>query len=267
MIRRPAVAGKFYPGSNNALKITVEEYLNHKVTPKKVMGVAAPHAGYVYSGKTAGKTFASTIIPEKCIILAPNHSGLGAQAAIMTEGEWATPIDNIPVAHELAKNLLNRTPVLQDDVTAHVPEHSLEVQLPFMQFKQPLLSIVPICLQRLRLESCIELGNAIADAIKDSGEGILIVASTDMNHYEDQERTKRKDEMAIEKVLALDPEGLISVCRENGISMCGVYPVAVMLMACKALGATKAELVEHTTSGEVSGDFDAVVGYAGFLVY
>ena len=266
MIRRPAVAGQFYPGSMETLKIAVDEYMTFDGEPKSVLGIAAPHAGYIYSGKTAGRTFARAIIPPKCIVLSPNHSGLGSRAAIMIEGEWATPLGNIPVDKELSRKLLDSCAILKDDIAAHVQEHSLEVQLPFLYYKQPELNIIPICVQRLTPDECKILGESIAKVIKESGEDILIVASTDMNHYEDEETTNTKDKLAIEKVEALDPEGLINVCAENGITMCGVIPTAIMLSACKALGATKAELIEHTTSGETSGDYDAVVGYAGFIV-
>lgn len=267
MIRRPVVAGQFYPGARDSLKLAVEGYLTFDAKPKKVIGLATPHAGYIYSGKTAGHTFASAVIPQRCIILAPNHTGRGATAAIMTSGDWATPIGNISIDKDLCEKLISNTSLLKEDADAHVGEHSLEVQLPFLQFRQPILSIVPICLQRLGAERCRELGVAIANTIRKSGEDVLIVASTDMNHYESQETTIKKDNLAIERVLALDPEGLIHTCAEYNITMCGVIPTAVMLYAAKELGAKTAELVEHTTSGDASGDYDAVVGYAGFLVY
>lgn len=267
MIRRPAVAGQFYPGSKELLRKTVDSYLDSDREPRDVLGLAAPHAGYVYSGATAGRTYASAIIPEKCVIISPNHTGAGARAAVMTEGEWMTPLGNVPIDTALAADLLKRCPLLAGDSTAHVAEHSLEVQLPFLQERQPSLSIVPITIQHANFNSCETIGRAIASAIKESGKKILIVASTDMNHYENEEITKKKDNLAIEKVVGLDPEGLINTCGEYGITMCGVIPTAIMLVACIKLGATKGELIEHSTSGDVSGDFGAVVGYAGFLVY
>lgn len=267
MIRRPAVAGQFYPGAKEALKNTVNEYLQYEVQPMKVLGLAAPHAGYIYSGATAGHTYASAIIPKKCIVLAPNHTGMGAKAAIMTDGEWAMPMGNIPVDTSLANELVNNCNIFTDDSTAHVAEHSLEVQLPFLQARQPDLSIVPITLQHMSYEDCETIGKAIAKTIKDGDEDVLIVASTDMNHYENQESTVKKDDLAIKKVLELDSRALLNTCGENRITMCGVIPTSIMLIACKELGAREAKLVEHTTSGDVSGDYDAVVGYAGFLVY
>lgn len=267
MIRKPAVAGQFYPGSKETLRKAVREYLSVDAKPKQVMGLAAPHAGYIYSGPTAGKTYARAAIPKKCIVLAPSHTGVGAKAAIMLEGAWETPLGNIPIDMELAKSLLDNCSLLTEDSLAHVSEHSLEVQLPFLQMLQPELLFVPICLQHIAFESCLAMGKAVAKTIMESGDEILIVASTDMNHFENQETTLKKDALAIEKVTALDPEGLLKVCSKEAITMCGVIPTAVMLVACKELGATKAELVNHSTSGDILGDYDSVVGYAGFIVY
>ena len=266
MIRKPAVAGQFYPSAKEALKNAVNEFLQYDARPMKVLGLAAPHAGYIYSGATAGHTYASAVIPKKCIVLSPNHTGVGASAAIMSSGEWSTPLGNIPVDEKLASTLQQNCSLLKDDATAHVAEHSLEVQLPFLQAKQPDLSIVPITLQHLSFDDCEALGKAIAKTIKESGEEVLIVASTDMNHYENETTTRHKDDMAIHKVVTLDPKGLLSTCGEHRVTMCGVIPTAIMLIACKKLGAKEAKLIEHTTSGDVSGDYDAVVGYAGFIV-
>lgn len=267
MIRRPAVAGQFYPGSKESLKRTVIEYLKSSSEPKKVLGLASPHAGYIYSGGTAGKTYASAIIPKKCIVLSPNHTGIGANVAIMRAGEWVTPLGNIKICERLTSALMESTKLFDEDTTAHIAEHSLEVQLPFLQMREPAVEIAPITIKHVGGADIKELGSAIANVIKNFGEDVLIVASTDMNHYESQKITEEKDNLAIQKVLALDPAGLLNACAENDITMCGVLPTAIMLEACKNLGATKAELVEHTTSGAISGDFDAVVGYAGFLVY
>lgn len=266
MIRKPAVAGQFYPGAKEALKNAVNEFLQFDAQPVKAFGVAAPHAGYIYSGGTAGHTYASAIIPKKCIVLSPNHTGMGASAAIMTSGEWSTPLGNIPIDEKLASSLKENCNLLTEDMTAHVAEHSLEVQLPFLQAKQPDLSIVPITFQHLMFEDCEAIGKAIAKTIKECGEDVLIVASTDMNHYENQTTTMHKDDMAIQRVLALDPKGLLSTCGEHRVTMCGVIPTSIMIVACKELGAEEAKLVEHTTSGDTSGDYDSVVGYAGFLV-
>jgi len=267
MIRNPAVAGQFYPASRTALETEVKRFLSVSAKPVKVLGLVAPHAGYIYSGAVAGAVYASAVIPEKCIVLSPNHSGRGAPASLMTEGLWAMPTGDVPIDSVLAKKLLSNCRELEDDVHAHLAEHSLEVQLPFLIARQPKLSFVPLTVSHLPYETCRKIGEAIAKTITDSGEDVLIVASSDMNHYESQTSTEKKDRMAIERVLALDPPGLLTTCGEYRISMCGVVPTAIMLTAAKALGAKNAKLVSHTTSGEVSGDYDAVVGYAGIIVY
>lgn len=266
MDRRPAVAGQFYPGNEASLKAELKKYLVADGAPRRAMAVVSPHAGYVYSGAVAGHTFASVEVPRRCIVLSPNHTGMGARAAVMTSGNWIIPTGNIPVDDKLADEILKGSGDLRADNLAHMSEHSLEVQLPFMLARQPELSIVPITLSHLSAPTCRKIGAAIAGAVKDAGDHILIVASTDMNHYEDQARTLEKDRMAIERVQALDGEGLLSTCAEHGISMCGVVPTAVTIFACRELGATKATLIEHKTSGDVSGDYNAVVGYAGFVI-
>lgn len=267
MIRKPVVAGQFYPASKATLAEAIREYMPPSGNEKKVIGLAAPHAGYIYSGATAGKTYASAKIPKKVIILSPNHTGHGARAAIMSSGAWATPLGDVTVDSVLAEKLMSKCPLLTEDAIAHLGEHSLEVQLPFLISKEPKISIVPITIMHIGSAECTRIAHAIAETVKEASEDVVIVASTDMNHYERQDVTMKKDDLAIEKVVALDPEGLLGVCEENDVTMCGVIPTAIMLMAAKELGASTAELIEHTTSGDASGDYDSVVGYAGFLVY
>jgi AmmeMemoRadiSam system protein B len=266
MERRPAVAGQFYPGSRESLRDEVNKYLKSNLTPTKALGAIAPHAGYIYSGRVAGKVFASVEVPKTCIVLCPNHTGMGANAAVWARGKWSIPTGDIPIDEKLAASLLKNCSDLSDDSAAHIAEHSLEVELPFLLARQPELTIVPIAISRVNTNTCRVIGDAIADAIKTCGYDVLIVASSDMNHYESQKQTLAKDKMAIEKVLALDALGLINTCSAERISMCGVLPAAIAIMACKKLGATEAHLVLHATSGDVSGDMDAVVGYAGFLI-
>lgn len=266
MERKPAVAGQFYPGSESALKEEVDRFLNVKASPKKALAAIAPHAGYVYSGGVAGAVFANVIVPRRCIVLSPNHTGMGARAAVWTRGSWWLPTGSVPVDETLAHELLRHSPELSDDTSAHIAEHSLEVELPFLLARNPKVSIVPVTLSHLGKDSCAKIGGAIAGTIRDSRDEILIVVSTDMNHYEDQTHTLSKDKLAIDRVLALDADGLLSTCGEHHISMCGVVPTAVALHACKELGAKKATLVKHATSGDVSGDYNAVVGYAGFII-
>jgi len=266
MERKPAVAGQFYPGTESSLSEEVNRYLDAGVTPRKALAAVAPHAGYIYSGAVAGKVFASVEVPKKCIVLSPNHTGMGARAAMMTKGSWLIPTGQIPVDTELASTLLKHCDDFADDTTAHLAEHSLEVQLPFLLARQPELTIVPITFSHLNIESCRNIGHAIAEAVRKSKDDILLVVSTDMNHYEDQTRTLEKDRLAIERVKALDADDLLAVCAEQRISMCGVVPTAIAINACKELGASKVTLIEHKTSGDVSGDYAAVVGYAGFLI-
>lgn len=266
MERKATVAGKFYPERAGDLKKEVTKYLKHDATPRKAKAAIAPHAGYVYSGEVAGKVFASVVVPEICIVLCPNHSGMGADCAIMTEGSWVIPTGIVPINTKIGKDLLESCSMIREDSTAHMREHSLEVQLPFLLERQPHLQFVPICLSRMNLADCITLAETMAKTIELSEKPILIVASTDMNHYESQAITLEKDRMAIDKVLSLDATQLIGTCAEHRISMCGVIPAAVAILACKELGASKATLIEHKTSGDVSGDYDAVVGYAGFII-
>jgi len=265
--RQPAVAGQFYPSSKSALEAEVKKYLAKGAKPQKVVGLVSPHAGYIYSGAVAGAVFASAVVPQKCIVISPNHTGRGAPAAIMSEGTWTMPTGDLEIDSELAKKLMANCREFENDISAHLGEHSLEVQLPFLMARQPKLRFVPITVSHLRYDTCKKIGDAIAKTIKESGEDILIVASSDMNHYESQTITEKKDRMAIERVLEMDPEGLLTACGENRISMCGVVPTAIMLCAAKALGAKAAKLVQHATSGDVSGDYNAVVGYAGIIVY
>ncbi|MFA4874857.1 MAG: AmmeMemoRadiSam system protein B [bacterium] len=266
MERKPAVAGQFYPGSKSSLKDEVDRLLNVDAKPRKALAAVAPHAGYVYSGAVAGAVFASVVVPRLCIVLSPNHTGMGARAAVWSTGSWQIPTGTIPVDEPLAKKLLSACPDLADDHSAHMAEHSLEVELPFLLARQPKLSIVPICISRVDVAECRRIGEAIADVVKSVKEEVLIVASTDMNHYEDEKRTRQKDQMAIDRVLALDADGLVSTCATNRISMCGVLPTAITIFAASKLGAKKATLIKHATSGDVSGDYDAVVGYAGFVI-
>ena len=279
MLRRPAVAGQFYPASKTHLESEVKKYLTAGIKPRDVIGIISPHAGYVYSGHVAGAVFASVDVPEKVIVLSPNHTGLGKPASIMPEGQWEIPTGIMQIDSELAGELMKNCSELAADITAHLKEHSLEVQLPFIQDRQPKAKIVPITLSHLRFDVCEKIGHAIAKTIKElspsplmgegRGEGgrVLIVASSDMTHYEPHEIAKEKDMRAINKVIALDPKGLLDLCARERITMCGVIPSAVMLIAAKELGAKKGELIKYATSGDVSGDYSSVVGYAGVIVH
>jgi AmmeMemoRadiSam system protein B len=266
MTRQPAVANRFYPGDPQELGRVVRSYLPSESSEKRrALGVVSPHAGYIYSGAMAGRTIGSVKVPHTVIILGPNHSGRGAKAAVSTS-DWQMPGGVAPCAIETAQSLINASPLLTEDELAHQSEHSLEVQIPFLQALQPTVQIVAICLSSLSYEDCVEIGRTIAQVIGRSSGDILIVASTDMSHYESRASASAKDKRALDKVMALDAEGLYRTVLQERISMCGFIPVAVTLEAANKLGATKAELAGYTDSGAVSGDTAQVVGYAGVII-
>ncbi|HEY5976203.1 MAG TPA: AmmeMemoRadiSam system protein B, partial [Geobacteraceae bacterium] len=239
------------------------------VSPKlqRVVGIIAPHAGYIYSGAVAGAVYGSIEVPATVIVLGPNHHGVGARAALYPEGSWLTPLGEVPIADRLAELVAKHAPFVEIDSTAHHYEHSLEVQVPFLQYRRPDVTIVPLCLGFGDPGSCRELGEALARAITEFGDQVLIVASSDMSHYEPDVIARQKDRLAIEELLALNPAELLKVCRDQRITMCGVVPAAVMLTAATTLGASTAELIRYATSGEVSGDLERVVGYAALTVF
>jgi len=270
-VRTPAVAGRFYPGRAEELLREIREYTAPGKTPAETgriaaIGCVAPHAGYIYSGSVAGAVYSRLEIPERCVILCPNHTGKGRPLAVMANTTWQTPLGEVAADADLGARLLRRFSALQEDSAAHRGEHAIEVQLPFLQARQPELNIVPIVVGTSNFDVLRGLGEALADVIADREEKVLIVASSDMNHYESDAVTRVKDRKAIERVLALDARGLWKTVMNEDISMCGFGPTIVMLTAAKLLGATAATLVKYATSGEVSGDYESVVGYAGIIV-
>lgn len=267
MVRQPAVAGQFYPGTKTQLLSELAHLIPKGFSPQKRLGVISPHAGYIYSGSTAGQLLADIEIPATVIILGPNHHGVGALAALSPEDGWQTPLGIVPIEKRLAGLIRQQVPAVQEDSVAHLHEHSLEVQVPFLQYLRPDVSIVPLCLAFGDYNGCEIIGSGLAAAIRAFDEEVLILASSDMTHYESAEMAKQKDSLALERALALDPKGLVEVCRSNRITMCGVIPAATMLVAAKALGAARAELVTYTTSGEVTGDYRQVVAYAAVEIW
>ncbi len=270
IVRRPAVAGRFYPGDPDDLRAEARGYLSETNTPNqtpvRALGCIAPHAGYVYSGHVAGAVFARVEVPRQCVVMCPNHTGMGRALAVMSEGAWETPLGDVPIDHELAEALKGQFPALQEDAAAHRAEHAAEVELPFLLLRQPELRFVPIALGTGQFEALEQLGKALAHVIAAQKDPVLIVASSDMNHYESDTVTRAKDHRAIERILTLDPRGLFDVVTQQNISMCGFGPAVAMLTAARELGAKSAELVKYATSGDVSGDRDTVVGYAGIVV-
>ena len=268
VVRRPAVAGRFYPGNPDDLRAEAFAYLttSSKQPPVRAIGCIAPHAGYMYSGHVAGAVFSRIEIPALCVVMCPNHTGIGRALAIMSEGSWETPLGDVPIDDEFAHALMQRFPALQEDGAAHRAEHAAEVELPFLLLQRPDFRFVPIALGTGQFEVLEQLGIALADVIARFPEPVLMVASSDMNHYEPDAVTRVKDHRAIERILTLDPRGLFDVVTQQDISMCGFGPAVVMLTAARQLGAKSADLVKYATSGDISGDRDMVVGYAGVVV-
>src|SRR5882672_7805865 len=272
MIRSPAVAGRFYPDDPMSLQEALDSLLSPSVQEKEAGGkiparaCVVPHAGYKFSGGVAGEVFRRMEIPARVILLGPRHFPRGASAAILSEGAWRTPLGMAPIDSLLARQIARACPLLREDEVAHSAEHSLEVQLPFLQRLVPSFSFVPIVMGPLAFEHLDELGHAIAEVICAAREPILLVASSDMNHYESDAVTRVKDRKAIDRILALDPRGLFDTVRKEEISMCGYGAAVATLTAVRRIGAAHAELVRYATSGEITGDFQEVVGYAGIII-
>jgi MEMO1 family protein len=266
IVRKPAVAGRFYPGDPNVLLRDVFSYIGNTTERVRAIGCVAPHAGYMYSGHVAGAVFARVELPKKFIILCPNHTGMGQPLATMSEGVWQTPLGDALIDSRLAAELKKEFHFLHDDVYAHMAEHALEVELPFLQAQLEEFTFVPICVGVGTYQMLTLLGNAIAAVVKRQAEPVLIVASSDMNHYETDSITRKKDHLAIDQMLARNPEGLYETVQRERITMCGYGPAVAMLTATQALGAREAELVKYATSADISGDRENCVGYAGVVV-
>lgn len=268
MIRRPVVAGQFYPGQPDQLESMVGEYLSKAGAKAKERTILAmtPHAGYIFSGPVAGQTLGQANLGKTVLLLGPNHTGMGSRFAVWDAGTWELPGGGLRVNENLAAAVIKADTRLVADHAAHAREHSLEVVLPFLQAINPDTTIVPIAVGEPRLDALLEVGEAVGRVLADWKQPVSMVVSSDMSHYVTHEEAKRRDSMALEPILALNPAEAYRVVRENGISMCGIMPMTVGLTAAKALNASKAELVAYATSGEASGDYSQVVGYAGVLV-
>ncbi len=268
MIRKPVVAGHFYPATAQAL----ERELQQLVPPAgeggercRALGLLAPHAGYVYSGRCAGLGYARVALAETVILLGVNHRGVGAELAVDGNDHWETPLGRVEVDTGLRARLLGSSRRFRIDSEAGRLEHSLEVQVPFIQYAGAGSRILPVTIGAQRLEDLLAAGAEIGDLFQGEA-GLTMVASSDMSHYIAAERARELDFKAIERMLQLDAEGLYRVVRDQRISMCGVAPAVIMLSAARRAGATQAELICYTNSGEVSGDMDEVVGYASLVV-
>ena len=266
MIREPAVAGQFYPASPSQLEEMIQSMVDENAEKVEVIGLVSPHAGYPYSGPVAGATISRIKFKDTFIIMGPNHTGIGKPLSIMTEGTWKTPLGKVEIDSELAKQILASCSSLEEDNEAHQHEHSIEVQVPFLQYFQRDIKLVPIIISHASSDTYREMGRELAKAIKESKKGVVIIASSDMTHYEPQEQAKEKDNQAIEAILDLNEDELLRRVDELNISMCGYAPTAVLISAAKELGAARAELVKYQTSGDTTGDYSAVVGYAGIII-
>ena len=265
-LRKPAVAGSFYPGSARELAAMIATMVDDNAVKTDVVGLVCPHAGIIYSGAVAGATISRIRITDTVIIIGPNHTGLGKPFAVMASGTWETPMGNIEIDGELASKLLANSSYLAEDFDAHFREHSIEVQLPFLQHFKKDFKIVPIVLSHASGEVYKEIGQEIAEVLEGLGREVVILASSDMTHYEPQKEAERKDNAAIDAITDLDEEALMERIAEENITMCGYGPVVALISAAKAMGVQKAELVKYQTSGETSGDYSSVVGYAGIII-
>jgi len=279
IIREPAVVGTFYQGTKEALSQQIEGCYTHSLGPGKVprlsskkegsiLGLVSPHAGYAYSGPVAAWGFHEVIkreIPEVVVILGPNHRGFGASIAISGKGRWKTPLGESQIDEELARKIVGLSPLVRFDEKAHQREHSLEVQLPFLQYSYgESFRIVPICIMEQDQSTACKLGEVLSQALK--GRNGLIIASTDFTHYQPKDIAERQDKKALTAILSLSPEDLNRAVSRYRISMCGPGPVMAMLTATSLLGAKTARLLKYATSGDITGDYQAVVGYASVVV-
>ncbi|HXY19418.1 MAG TPA: AmmeMemoRadiSam system protein B [Gemmatimonadales bacterium] len=268
-VRQPAVAGLFYPGKPAQLVAAVRELVDVPgAVPRPALAAVAPHAGYVYSGRTAGQVFARLEVPPRCVVLAPNHTGQGDAeqgGSVYAVGSFVTPAGEVPVDESTAAALLARCDLMEDDPAAHAREHAVEVQLPFLLARQPRVSVVPVVLGWSDWPRTRRLAEALAEVVRGSAEPVLLLASSDMNHYESAAVAGEKDGLALAAAARLDGEQLLDVTRRHHVTMCGRVPAAAVLHAARLLGATSAEVVHRSHSGQVTGDDSSVVSYAGMI--
>jgi AmmeMemoRadiSam system protein B len=266
MLRRPAVAGQFYSEKPEILKNELGRYLEGGAHDRAATGIIVPHAGYVFSGSIAAEAYKAVEIPRTVLLLGPDHHGLSGPATAFASGSWQTPLGEVPIAEDLASRLLADCDLLEADESAQRFEHSIEVQIPFLQMLRADLRILPISLGHASLDSWLRLGRQLGQSLRQWHERVLLVASSDMNHFESAVHTERVDRLAIEQMENFDPTGLYKLVRERNISMCGVIPATVMLEAASVLGATSCQLLCHAHSGMVNRDMQSVVGYASLII-
>lgn len=278
MIRKPAVAGTFYERSPDSLKRRIEWCFQHPLGPghipeklgdkRDIKGLIAPHAGYMYSGPIAAHSYARLAqdgLPETFLILCPNHTGLGSGVSLASQGQWETPLGKVAVDFEFAQELLKHTPILDSESSAHLQEHSCEVQIPFLQYLAQIggtdLKIVPICMWMQDLETATELGISIEKIRSGLKRDIVVIASTDFTHYQPHDIAYKQDKKVLEAIEMLDEKLMMERVRQLQVSMCGYGPVSSTIISSKARSASRAEILKYATSGDITGDSSAVVGY------
>ncbi|MFH0838899.1 MAG: AmmeMemoRadiSam system protein B [Candidatus Omnitrophota bacterium] len=266
IIRKPKVSGQFYPSNKDALKKQLSQLCPDEKNPILAKGIVMPHAGYMFSGPVAGSVISKIAPKSLYIIIGPNHTGYGAPFSLMQDGIWQTPLGDVQVDETFTKKLLEISKHIKADYEAHIDEHSIEVEIPFLQHKKNSFRIVPLIVAGAHLSTYKEIGKDIATCIQELSVDTTIIASSDFTHYEDHNSALKKDRIAIEAILALDEKRFLEAVKEYDISACGYGPIAVMITVVKLLGATKAQLVRYQTSGDLSGDYESVVGYAGILI-
>jgi len=277
--REPAVAGQFYEHSAVSLKKEIENcFLKKGFGPeqlpkvkakgeRKIIGILVPHAGYMYSGPIAANSYFNLALdgkPEDFIIIGPNHTGMGTSISIMDECEWKTPLGKVKINSEIARKILEKGTITKKDLTAHIQEHSVEVQLPFLQYVYKNFQFVPVCMLDQTYEACLDLGNSIAEVI--SNKNAVIIASSDFTHFERNETAHKQDKKALEAIKKLDAKKFLEVVEYENMSVCGYGPIAAMLIAAKKLNAKSCEVLKYATSGDITGDESRVVGYAAAKV-
>lgn len=287
MIRKPAVAGIFYKSNPDYLKKQIEWCFKHPIGPGKIpemgskreiKGVIAPHAGYAYSGPVAAHSYSRIVedgFPDTFVIIAPNHTGLGSSVSAMIQGEWETPLGNVEIDEQFAEKLVKDTLIIDADASAHIHEHSLEVQLPFLQYfsKCPNTScsvdfkIVPVSMWMQDMETSTEIGKSIKKTTEALGRDVVVIASSDMTHYKPQSIAKKDDTRVIDAIKIMDEKLMIKRIMDLNVTMCGYGPVAAAMVASKELGAENAEILKYATSGDITGDMSAVVGYASAVFW
>jgi AmmeMemoRadiSam system protein B/AmmeMemoRadiSam system protein A len=265
MIREAVAAGRYYPGSAEQLRDMIEAFVDENVEKEEVIGALMPHAGYPYSGPVAGAVVSRIAFKDTFIIMGPSHTGVGKPFSIMTSGKWRTPLGEVEIDAELAKKIVSISSYIQEDDKPEYNEHAVEVQVPFLQYFRQDVKIVPIILAYAPADAYKEIGQDIARAVKELNKEVVIIASGDMTHYEPQKNAEQKDGKAIEAMVELDEDELTRRFQQLNITMCAHGPAVCTISAARALGATRGELVKYQTSGDTTGDYEAVVGYAGII--